>query len=133
MAVLQRATEKPAGSIFIFNFAVADFAMAEELELMATCIIWEMVVISVSWKEFQKIDMKTVELKRKADEALDQIRAHRSRCRQATKEFQKAQEDLNESVGRLGQLTKETAGATHALSCGVPDRESNEAHYLQEL
>ena len=38
MAVLQRATGKPAGSIFIFifNFAAADFAMANELELMAT-------------------------------------------------------------------------------------------------
>ena len=55
-AVLQRATGKPAGSIFIFNFAAADFAMANELELMATYIIWKMVVISVSWKEFQKID-----------------------------------------------------------------------------
>ena len=51
MSVVQRATEKPAGSIFIFNFA-----MANELELMETYIIWEMVVISVSWKEFQKID-----------------------------------------------------------------------------
>ena len=41
MAVLQRATEKTAGSIFIFifNFAVADFAMANEFKLMATCII----------------------------------------------------------------------------------------------
>ena len=60
MAVLQRATGKPASSIFIFififNFAAADFEVANELELMATCIICEMVVISVSWKEFQKID-----------------------------------------------------------------------------
>ena len=52
MEVSQRATEKLARSIFIFDFAVADFAMANELEP----IIWEMVVISVSWKEFQKID-----------------------------------------------------------------------------
>ena len=53
MAVLQRATGKPADSIpiFIFNFAVAD-----ELELVAIYIIWEMVEISFSWKEFQKID-----------------------------------------------------------------------------
>ena len=35
MAVLQRATKKPAGSIFIFNFAAANFTMASELELMA--------------------------------------------------------------------------------------------------
>ena len=41
MVVLQRATGKPSGSIFIFifNFAVADFAIANELELMATYII----------------------------------------------------------------------------------------------
>ena len=49
MAVLQRATRKPAGSIFIFifNFAVTDVAMANDLELVAACIIWEMVVTSV--------------------------------------------------------------------------------------
>ena len=46
-------TEKPAGNIFIFFF---NFAVANELEFTATYIIWEMVVISVSWKEFQKID-----------------------------------------------------------------------------
>ena len=60
MAVLQRATGKPASSvfifIFIFIFAVADFAMANELELVAIYIILEVVVISVSWKEVQKID-----------------------------------------------------------------------------
>ena len=41
MAVLQRATGKPVGSIFIFifNIAVADYAMANELELMAAYII----------------------------------------------------------------------------------------------
>ena len=42
--------------VFIFNFAVANFAMESELELMSAYIIWEMVVISVSWKEFQKND-----------------------------------------------------------------------------
>ena len=40
MAVLrQRATGKPASSIFIFNFAVGDCAMANELDFMATYII----------------------------------------------------------------------------------------------
>ena len=71
-------------------------------------------------------------MKRKADDAHDQIRARRYRCRRATKEFETAEEDLNDSLGRLGQLLKDTAGATHALSCGVPDRESKEARYLQE-
>ena len=43
-----------------------------------------------------------------------------------------AEEELNDSLGRLGQLVRDTAGATHALSCGVPDRGSNEAKSLQE-
>ena len=44
----------PPAAIFIFNFTMADFAMANELELMAAYIIWEMVVISVSWKNSRK-------------------------------------------------------------------------------
>ena len=39
MAVLQRATVKPVGSVFIFNIAVAKFTMANELELMVFHII----------------------------------------------------------------------------------------------
>ena len=39
MAVLQRATGKPAGSVFIFNFEVGNFTMANELQLMAARII----------------------------------------------------------------------------------------------
>ena len=34
--------------------------------------------------------------------------------RQATKEFEAAEEDLNDSLGRLGQLVKHTALATHS-------------------
>ena len=49
MAVLQRATEKPAGSIFIFNFT-----MASELELMAAYIIWVVVVIRFPGKKSRK-------------------------------------------------------------------------------
>ena len=32
----------------------------------------------------------------------------------------------------MGQLTRDTAGATHALSCGTTDRDCNEVRYLQE-
>ena len=32
----------------------------------------------------------------------------------------------------MGQLIKDTAGATHALSCGVADRDSHEIHSLQD-
>ena len=69
--------------------------------------------------------------KRQADDAHDQISAHRDRCRRAT-EFVTAEEDLNDCLGRMGQLAQDTAGGTHALSCGVPDRDSNEVRYLQE-
>ena len=44
----------------------------------------------------------------------------------ATKEFVTAGLDLNDCLGRVGQLLKDSAEATHALSCGVPDRDSNE-------
>ena len=39
MGVLQRATVKPVGSVFIFNFAVANLTMANKLELMVLHII----------------------------------------------------------------------------------------------
>ena len=42
-----------------------------------------------------------------------------------------AEEDQNEGLGRMGQLIRDTAGATHALSC-TTDRDCNEAKYLQE-
>ena len=42
------------------------------------------------------------------------------------------EEVLSDSLGCLGTLIKDTAGATHALTCGVPDRESNETKYLKE-
>ena len=47
-------------------------------------------------------------------------------------EFETAEEDLNDNLGRLEQLVEDTAGATHALSCGVPDRDSNEVRYLEK-
>ena len=53
MAVLQRATEKAASSVFIFNFT-----LAHELELMAAYVVCKIVVVTVSWKEFQKIDVR---------------------------------------------------------------------------
>ena len=41
-----------------------------------------------------------------------------------------AEEVLNDSLDCLGTLVKDRAGATHALTCGVPDRESNETKYV---
>ena len=49
-----------------------------------------------------------------------------------SEEFETAEEDLNECLGRMAQLMQDTAGATHALSCGTTDRDSNEVRYLEE-
>ena len=43
-----------------------------------------------------------------------------------------AEEVLNNSLGCLDKLVRDTASATHALSCGVLDRDSNETKYLKE-
>ena len=69
----------------------------------------------------EEVGKMTIELKRKADDAYDRTRFYMDRCWRVT--TVSAEEDLNESVGRLGQLVTD-AGATHALSCGVLDRDS---------
>ena len=76
----------------------------------------------------EDVGKKTIDLKRAADDAHDRSRSHRDCCRRATKDHVSAEEELNDSLGRLGQLVKDAEGATHAFSCGVPDRDSNEAH-----
>ena len=60
------------------------------------------------------------------------VRAHRERCRRVSAEYGTAEEDLNECLVGMKQLIRHSAGATHALSCGTTDRDSNEARYLQE-
>ena len=39
---------------------------------------------------------------------------------------------VNDALGSLGQAVRAAAQATHSLTCGVPDRESNEIKYLRE-
>ena len=75
----------------------------------------------------EDVDRKTVELNH------DRTRSDRDRCRRATEYRMTVEGELNENLGKLGQLAKHTAQATHALSCGVPDRECIEAKYLQEV
>ena len=87
---------------------------------------------SAAYQSLEDAGKRTTETKRKADDTQDQIRAHWDRCRRATEEFVTAEEDLHDCLGRVGQLVTDSAGATHALSCGVPDRDSNEVCYLQE-
>ena len=77
--------------------------------------------------------MKTIDLTRKADDAHDRTWSHRDRCRRATKELEKAEEVLNNNLKCSGNLVKDTTSATHALSCGVPDRDNNEMKYFGDF
>ena len=43
-----------------------------------------------------------------------------------------AEEILNNSLGCLSELVRDTTSDTNALSCGVPDRDSNKTKYLKE-
>ena len=85
-------------------------------------------VHDVVCRDLQAAGTRTFEVKLKAGDSYERIQTHGDRCRRATKELETAEEDLDDSLGRMGQLKKDTVGATHALSCG----ESNEARYLQE-
>ena len=53
---------------------------------------------------------RTAETKWKADDALDQMTAHRDRCRRATAEFVAAVENFSDCLGRMARLVKATAG-----------------------
>ena len=80
----------------------------------------------------QDAGTRVTEAKRQADDAQDQIRAHREHSRRVSAEYGTAEEDPNECVECVGQLIRDTAGATHALSCGSTDRDSNEVRYFRE-
>ena len=47
-------------------------------------------------------------------------------------EHARAEALVNNSLGTLGRCVRELAAATHSLTGGVPDRESNDIKYLRE-
>ena len=53
-------------------------------------------------------------------------------CWSATGDHVKAEEVLNDRLGCVGTLVKDTAGATRALTCGMPDREPSESKCLED-
>ena len=75
---------------------------------------------------------KTYELKRKATEAKENMISHRERTRRITIEHAKAEALVNNSLGTLGHAVRDAAAATHSLTCGLLDRESNEIKHLRE-
>ena len=79
-----------------------------------------------------KASQRTAVLKRTHAEAHEKTRSHRERCRRVTNDHTRSEATVNHSLGFLEWCLKETATATHSLTCGVPDRESNEIRYLKE-
>ena len=82
--------------------------------------------------EVEKGSPRTLEVKRKATEALERMSTHRERSRRVTNEHTKSEVAVNNSLGWFGRCVKATAQATHSLTCGVLDRESNEIRYLHQ-
>ena len=82
--------------------------------------------------EVRRACHKTSELKRKATEAQENMISHRERTRRITNEHARAEALVNNSLGTPGHCVRDAAAATHSLTCGVPDRESNEIKYLRE-
>ena len=79
-----------------------------------------------AWFDVKETGRKHSELKRKVEEAHTRTFLQRGSNRRATSDHVKAEEVLNNGVGCLGTLVKDTTGTTHAL------RESNETKYLKE-
>ena len=75
---------------------------------------------------------RTFEIKRKATETQDDVATHRERTRPITNEHARTEGHVNDGIGSLGRALQAAAKATHSLTCGVPDRESNEMKYLRE-
>ena len=57
---------------------------------------------------------------------------NRERTRRITNEHAKVEGHVNDGIGSLGKALQAAARATHSLTCGVPDRKSNETKYLRK-
>ena len=60
------------------------------------------------------------------------IATHSERTGRISNEHAMAEGHVNDGIGSLGRALQAAAEATHALTCGVPDRESDEIKYLRE-
>ena len=72
-----------------------------------------------------------VQFKRKASEVQEGLSTHREHTRRITNEHDRAEGHVNDGIGSLGQALQAAAKTTHSLTCGVPDRESNEIKCLR--
>ena len=86
----------------------------------------------VIYVDAKKALHRTFEIKRKASEIQEGVATHRERTRRVANEHVRAEGHANDGVGSLGRALQAAAKATHSLTCGVPNRESNEIKYLRE-
>ena len=80
----------------------------------------------------KKALQRTFKVKQKTTEIQKDVAAHRERTRRITNEHARAEGHVNDGIGSLGKVLQAAAKGTHSLTCGVPDRESNETKYLRE-
>ena len=102
--------------------------LQERMSKMGVC----QEVFGVKCLFLKDLGAKFNEAKRKADHTQDQSEVHRERCRRMSAEYGTAEEDLNDCLGRMGQLIHDTAGAIHALSCCTTERDCNGVKYIQK-
>ena len=62
--------------------------------------------------------------------AQENLFSHRERTRKITNEHARTESLVDNSLGALVYAVKDAA--THSLTCGIPDRESNDIRYLKQ-
>ena len=76
--------------------------------------------------------LKVKDAQRFAEIAQEAVHDRRESCQRLAVEYATAEEYLNEGLGCISDLVRETAAAAHSLSRGKNERDSNEVRYLHE-
>ena len=82
-------------------------------------------------RHLEEAGTRVLEAKRRADETHEQVNAQTERYKRLSAVYASTEENLNGGLTHFGELIRDTAGATHSLSCGTTDRDCNEARYLR--
>ena len=78
-------------------------------------------------QDMHEAGTSVTEAKRMAEVGQEQVNDHPEHYRRLSAVYATTEEKLNDGSGRMGELIRDTAGATHSLSCGTTDRDCNEA------
>ena len=86
-------------------------------------------------KDFEmmrKAMLKVKDAQRYAEIAQEQVYDRREAHHRLSDEYVAAEEYLHEGSGCIRELVRDTAAATHSLSCGTNDKDCNEVKSLQD-